>query len=96
MHATIWCDVSIEATQLHDTHAGRALGSKLTALPGFVAYVALATETGGISAICICEDEQSLAEANDVIAAWNGAESTGQAPGPAPIRTGEVIVQKGL
>ncbi len=96
MHATIWCDAAIDGTYDWDAREGRALASRLSALPGFVAYVALAEETGGIAAICICEDAETLAAANDLIAAWRRGDDAGQEASRAAIRTGEVIVQKGL
>ena len=77
--------------------AARALIVLLSALPGFVAYVALAGEEGGaIAALCICEDTESLATANGLIAAWDAAQETVWEAGPAPVRSGAVIAQWGL
>lgn len=96
MYATIWCDAPVAATHEESALAGRALAVRLRALPGFVAYVALAAESGDVAAICICADEQSLAAAHDLIAQAGAAQHAGQDAGPVPMRTGEVIVQKGL
>ncbi len=96
MQATIWSDAAIDETYERDAQEGRALASRLSTLPGFVTYVALAEGRGGIAAICVCEDAESLAAANELIAAWRRGEAAGQEASPAPIRTGEVIVQKGL
>jgi hypothetical protein len=96
MHATVWCDTTIDGASDQDARVGRALATHLSKLPGFVAYVALEVETGGIAAVCIFEDTNSMAVANDLIAAYQGMEGAWQGAGPAPLHTGEVIVQKGL
>ena len=96
MHATVWCDTTMDGASEQDARVGRALATRLSKLPGFVAYVALAVETGGIAAMCIFEDTTSMAAANDLIAADQGAEGSWQGTRLAPLHTGEVIVQKGL
>jgi hypothetical protein len=49
-----------------------------------------------MAAICICEDEESLTAANGLIARWGGTDGVGGAARLAPVRTGAVIVQRGL
>lgn len=96
MNATIWCDSVGEAAGAQSVLAGRGLTLRLRALPGFVAFVVLAAESGGTAAICICEDAESLAAANGLIAQWGREDGAGGTGSLAPLRTGEVIVQKGL
>jgi hypothetical protein len=101
MHATFWCATPGDAAPAHPRLAARALVTRLSALPGFVAYVALAGEGGSaITALCICEDAASLAAANGLIAAWGATqdvgENTGREAGPALVRSGTVIAQWGL
>jgi hypothetical protein len=96
MHATIWCDTPTEGTSDARALSGRALTIRLRALPGFVAYVALAVEGGGTAAICICEDAESLTAANGLIAEWGAGDHTGRDVGAARTRTGAVILQTGL
>jgi hypothetical protein len=92
MHATICYDAPGD-----DARPGSALALRLRALPGFVAYVALAGEEGGgMAAICICEDEESLTAANGLIARWGGTDGVGGAARLAPVRTDAVIMQRGL
>ena len=97
MHATFWSTAPGDAAPAHRQLAARALLTRLGALPGFVAYVALAGEKDGdLAALCICEDAASLAAANGLIAAWGAAQGAGREAGPAPLRTGAVIAQWGL
>lgn len=101
MHATIWCAAPDDAAPAPPHLAARSLVTRLSALPGFVAYVALVGEgSGKIAALCICEDAESLAAANGLIAAWGaapgGVEDAGPEAGPAPVRSGAVIAQWGL
>ena len=95
MHATIWYDAPGDDARPGSARAGHALALRLRALPGFVAYVALAGEGGGMAAICICEDEETLAAANGLISRWGAEGRAGGDGGLVPLHTGAVIVQQG-
>lgn len=76
--------------------AGRALSALVCGLPGFVAYVALEDEDGGIASISIFENRASMEEANQRMAAWQAGGTGAPSPCRLQLVSGEVIAQKGL
>jgi hypothetical protein len=77
---------------------GRTLAKALSALPGFVAFVALDAEGEGrrAAALCIMEDRASLAAARRRIAEWHANACGTAAGGLEEVGAGAVIAQRGL
>lgn len=88
MYATIQCRAQATASTDELARAGHALGTRLSAAPGFVACLLL-TMPGSYATVCIFEDEASLA-ADDLVAVWASAD------GESGWITGEVLAQRGL
>ena len=76
--------------------AGRDLAAQLGRQPGFVTYLLVQTPDGGLVSVHVYEDATSLAAADRLVAAWVGAHLAEPASPPAPVVSGEIIVQKGL
>jgi hypothetical protein len=95
MYATIVrCDLrTITPSQAREC-AGRSLATRLSLLPGFVAFIALESEAGDITAVYLVEERMGLAAAERVIAQWQGEAVEGR--GVRRLGAGEVIAQKGL
>ena len=75
-------------------HAGHALGARLGALPGFVAFVLLEEPDGGWISVSLCEARETLTDAQRLLADWLEAD-----PEPPAAPAGaicEVIMQRGL
>ena len=51
-------------------HAGHALGARLGALPGFVAFVLLEEPDGGWISVSLCEARETLTDAQRLLADW--------------------------
>jgi hypothetical protein len=96
MYATIVrCDLrTITPSQAREC-AGRSLATRLSLLPGFVAFIALESEAGDITAVYLVEERMGLAAAERVIAQWQGEEAV-ESRGVRRLGAGEVIAQKGL
>ena len=62
--------------------ADRALAALVSSLPGFIAYVVIEVQEGGLAWISIFEDETSMEEANRRVTAWRGTPPT--LPGHRP------------
>jgi hypothetical protein len=95
MYATICRHTS--NTEVEDrARAGRALASRLGALPGFVAYVLLEGPDGACIAVSIFEDQRSLAVAEQLAVSWLAEQAAAPRAAPPDIVPGEVIAQRGL
>jgi hypothetical protein len=99
MYATIIrCDLrGIEPSHARG-QAGRTLATALSALPGFLAFVALDAEdaAGMVAVLCIVEDRASLAAARRVTARWQQDAVGMAAGGVEELGAGAVIAQRGL
>jgi hypothetical protein len=99
VYATIvQCEIPALASADARGRIGRALANALDALPGFVAFVALDAdaETATMAALCVFEEQGSIAAAERVIAQWQH-EHLGDATAAARyLGAGAVIAQKGL
>jgi hypothetical protein len=99
MYATIVeCDLSAFAPAAGTGYSGRTLATALSALPGFVAFVALDLEAGmgTVAALCLVEERAALEEAERVIARWQREHMDAVEGGTQRLGAGEVIAQKGL
>jgi hypothetical protein len=99
MYATIVrCEPRNGTAALAHGQAGRTLIAALAALPGFVAFVALEMDAGAgtVTAVCLVEERAGLAEAERVIAQWQGEEGATEGRGIQRLGAGEVIAQRGL
>jgi hypothetical protein len=99
MYATIiHCDMHAIASAHARGQMGRTLATALAALPGFIAFVALDadTVTGAVAALCIFEEQTSIAPAARVIAQWQHDALGAGAAAIQHLGTGAVIAQKGL
>jgi len=102
--AIIQCDMRAIASFHERGRMGRTLATALGALPGFVAFVALNTDTntntdtsaGMVAALCIFEDLTSITAAKRVIARWHTEEIGTGGAGLVEVGAGAVIAQKGL
>lgn len=101
MHALIFrLDLAGSATSRARGRCGRSLATALGASHGFVAFIALESDDGAVTGLCICVDAEALGEAQRVADAWQrerGGHVQG-APTSAmqPLIAGEVIVQRGF
>jgi hypothetical protein len=75
---------------------GRRLASTVGRIPGFVAYVLLDAGEGLLISISVFEDEAGLADADRIVERWNAAPDREPSTSVSPVRTGEVIVQRGM
>jgi hypothetical protein len=97
MYATIiHCDIPAGVSPAERSQGARTLATALGALPGFVAFVALAADAGAVAVLCICEDASSMAAANRLAAEWHRAHLGAIGASHTALCTGEVIAQKGL
>lgn len=76
--------------------ASRALAAKLGTLPGFVAHVLLEEPDGTCTAVSVYEDQDSLAEARQLITTWFTCDAAPAGIVLPVIAAGEVIAQRGL
>lgn len=99
MYATIVrCDLHTRMCAGARRQHGRALAKALAALPGFVAFVALDVDAdaGMVAALCIFEEQASMAAADGVIAEWQQEHGGAAGSGMEHLGAGAVIAQKGL
>ena len=75
---------------------GRSLARALSAVAGFVAFVALEGSDDEIVGLCICEDSASLDEAQTIATEWHKAYASPAGSGIQEVTQGRVIVQLGL
>jgi hypothetical protein len=76
--------------------AGRALATRLSVLPGFIACVAIEDDAGAITALCIVEDQTGIAAATSLTAQWHRDHTGTAGTGVQTIGSGELIAQQGL
>lgn len=97
MYATmLQCAMPAIASSHARGRLGRTLATALSALPGFVAFVAFDGEAEVVTALCLFEDHQSMVAAQPVIAQWQRGDPGAAETDLRYIRAGEVIVQKGM
>jgi hypothetical protein len=96
MHASIRHDLGSGWTVEETVRAGRALTAALGRVPGFISCALVETGDGGLTSICICEDQTGLEEARTLLADWLATALVPADGSPPRVITGEVIVQKGL
>ena len=99
MYATIVeCDMEA-VTSSHDRgRLGRILASRLSSLPGFVAFIALDAnaDKGRVAGLCIFEDGSGMVAAENAFDEWQREYATSIGGGIQRLGSGAVIVQKGL
>lgn len=97
MYATIVrCDMRTVTPPQARERAGRALATSLSAVSGFVAFVAIEGDAGEITALCIVEDQIGIAEATRLTAQWHRDHIGTTGSGLQEIGIGELIAQQGL
>ncbi len=96
--SVVQCDMQAVDSTLERRQLWRILASRLGALPGFVAFVALDSDavTGRAAALCIFEDPDGAATADRAVELWHKEYPTTIGTGIQRIGAGAVIVQKGL
>jgi hypothetical protein len=82
----------------HDRgQAGRSLAAALSAVPGFVAFIAIEGVDASVTGLCVCLDASTLDEAHRVASAWQSERVGATESSPSDLLTaGEVIVQRGF
>jgi hypothetical protein len=99
MYATVMqCDLGAYSSVAACERAARDLATALAALPGFVAFVAIETDSaaGVVTAVYLDEEHAGLAAAERVIAHWHGQEGAMDGGGFKCLGAGEVTAQRGL
>jgi hypothetical protein len=97
MHASIFrFDLGPCAAPRERWRCGRSLAQSLNAVEGFVAFIALESETGAAAGLCICIDATTLDQAQRVANAWQREWSEAALSAMQPLFSGEVIVQRGF
>jgi hypothetical protein len=64
----------------------------ISSVPGFRAYYAVNTGSGGVATITVCDDEAGTAESSRRAAEWVGANAPGSTGGPPEITEGETYI----
>ena len=75
---------------------GRALTATLSEIPGFISFVMLETDDGGLTSISIFEDRAGLEAGDRATTAWAAAHAVIESCGSSPVTRGQIIVQRGL
>jgi heme-degrading monooxygenase HmoA len=74
----------------------RALTATLSEIPGFISFVMLETDDGGLTAIFIFEDRAGLEAADQATTAWAAQHSVSENRPALPLMRGQIVVQRGL
>lgn len=74
----------------------RALTATLSEIPGFISFVMLETDDGGLTAISIFEDRAGLEAADRATTAWAAQHSVTDNEAVLPLTRGQIVVQRGL
>ena len=76
--------------------AARPLTTTLSEIPGFISFVMLETDDGGLTAISIFEDRAGLEAADQVATAWAAQHAVTEYESAMQLTRGQIVVQRGL
>ena len=70
----------------------QAVRDLISTVPGFQAYYAVRTGSGGVTTVTVCDDKAGTDESTRRAAAWVGANVAGGAIAPPEVSEGETYL----